>query len=145
MTYYRNYIEERINYLKITMGECYFKFNEKDIINQIKSELTDEQLEYLNIPLVLNEYGTNNKCKASLNNIHVGVFEYNDIPWIREKIDSWIIQDKYSIQECIDELRDEYVNDNISKGMKNSRFFTELKELQLKGEELGYNLRCEKC
>ena len=140
MTYYRDYVAERLEIVKEVMGESYSKFDENEILNSIRLGLPKETLDCLNVPLVTNKTDKAGSCKASLKNIHVGVFEFEEIPWIRAMIDSWIIQDEYSIDECIDELRAMYVNENISNGMKKGKFLSDFEELQLRAEELGYEV-----
>lgn len=144
MTYYRDYVQERLEVIKATMGESYPKFNEKDIVKQIKSEITDKQLADLNIPLVVNGYGKDGKCKTSLKNIHTGVFEFNKLPFIRAMIDGWIIDENYTIEDCIYELRSEFVNENISKGMKYGVFVKKFDKLESEAEELGFTITLEK-
>ena len=144
MTYYRNYLQERLNIVKEVMGESCSKFDEKDLIAQINSEVTLEQLRDLNVPLVVNEYGKEGKCKTSLKNIHTGVFEFNKIPFIRAMIDAWIIDDGYTIDECIDMLRAEYVNENISNGMKYGAFIRKFDELEAEANELGFAITLKK-
>ena len=145
MTYYRNYVYERLEIIKQVIGESYSKFDENDLINQIKSEVTDEQLKDLNVPLVVNNYdGKEGKCKASLNNIHVGVFEFNELPFIRAMIDGWIIDENFTIHECIDMLRAEYVNENISKGMKTAKALKEFEEVKAALSELGFKVTLTK-
>ena len=144
MTYYRDYLHERLEIVKATMGESYPKFNEKDIIEQIKSEITYKQLADLNVPLVVNEYGKEGKCKTSLKNQHTGVFEFNRIPFIRAMIDGWIIDEDYTIDDCIDMMRAEYVNENISKGMKYGAFVRKFDKLESEAEELGFIIKLEK-
>ena len=144
MTYYRDYVKERLEIVKTTVGESYSKFDEKDIINQIKSEITDKQLEDLNVPLVVNDYGKNGKCKTSLKNINVGVFKFNELPFIRAMIDGWIIDEDFTLDECIDMLRAEYVNENISKGMKYGAFVRKFDELESEAKKLGFEISLKK-
>ena len=143
MTYYRDYVTERVNIIKEVMGESNSKFDEKELIKQIKSEISDKQLEDLNVPLVVNKY-EEGKCKTSLKNIHTGIFEFNKIPFIRAMIDGWIIDEDYNIDECIAMLREDHVNENISKGMKYGAFVRKFEELEVKAEELGFEINLKK-
>lgn len=141
MTHKRDYITERVNIVKEAMGESNSKFDEEELINQIKSKITDEQLEYLNVPFVLYKYSVEGKCKVTLNNVYLGVFEIDKIPWYRGMIDDMIIDEGYSLKECCDLFRDDYINQNISKGMKRAKLAKKIAGFVDEADELGYEIK----
>ena len=137
MTYHRDYISERVELVKLCLGDSLDNFDESEIVNNVKL-YSESLLHNLEVPFTVYSNGNGN-CNVKIRGEHIGSCILHDLPNWRLTFDS-LLFDYNTVSSATNVFRDKYVNKNIAYGMKLGKFLRDVEELKKTGEELGFNL-----
>ena len=140
MTYYRDYVKERLDIIRVRLGEQMFKLNEEDIKKSIQSTYTQEELNKLNNAVITISTNGKNTCSLRCKSILLKSIPYSEIQWYCDIFDQYVLETN-TIDEAIELFRDENpVNNNIAVGTAKGRIRSKFNELKEEANQYGFNL-----
>ena len=140
MVYYRDYVKERLDIIRVRLGEQMFKLSEEDIKKSIQSAYTQEELNKLNNAVITISTNGKNTCSLRCKSILLKSIPYSEIQWYCDIFDQYVLETN-TIDEAIELFRDENpVNNNIAVGTAKGRIRSKFNELKEEANQYGFNL-----
>ena len=140
MAYFRDYVKERLDIIRVRLGEQMFKLIEEDIKKSIQSAYTQEELNKLNNAVITISTNGKNTCSLRCKSILLKSIPYSEIQWYCDIFDQYVLETN-TIDEAIELFRDENpVNNNIAVGTAKGRIRSKFNELKEEANQYGFNL-----